>query len=350
MASVFVPRPERSGELVYRARAELDEWQRLRDEDPLDPQRRIIDAHHHLWERGDDVYAIEDFDTEIRASGHRVLASVFVECRWRYRVDGPELLAPVGETSHVVAEAARSDTGIGAAIVGFADLALGDAVRPVLEAHLNAAGARFKGVRQRAVYDPYVRPATPGLRPGLLGEAGFRRGLSVLQSLGLSFDAWQYWHQLDELAALAAALPDVPIIVNHTGGPLGVGPHARDPVGMMRRWREGVRKLAYHENVIMKLGGLGMLHCGFDFHYEPLPPQSELLAAAWRPYIEFCIESFGARRCMFSGNFPVDRQSCGYGSLWNAFKRITASCSSEEKDELFLGTARRAYRLDVPTE
>jgi L-fuconolactonase len=346
----YVHASARSGELVHRGPRALAAWLRCGGEEPLEPALPIIDAHHHLWERGEDVYGIDSFAEEIRASGHAVRASVFVECRWRYEEARDASFAPVGETRHVAALAAARATqaGLCAGIVGFADLTLGDSVQAVLEAHLAAGRGRFRGVRQRAVWDAHVRPDTPGLRPALLGEPAFRRGFAVLQRLGLAFDAWQYYHQLEEVAALARAFPQVPIVVDHTGGPIGVGPHARDPAGMRARWRAGLSGLARCDNVFMKLGGLGMLHCGFDFHDADAPPSSRALADAWRPFLEPCIDALGPQRCMFESNFPVDRQSAGYGVLWNAFKRVAAGCSPEEKHALFFGTACRAYRLDAP--
>ena len=84
---------------------------------------------------------------------------------------------------------------------------------------------------------------------------------------------------------------------------------------------------------------------GFTVHTGELPPSSEELAAGWRPYIETCIAAFGTERAMFESNFPVDKGSCGYAALWNAFKRIAAGCSAAEKAALFVGTATKFYRL-----
>lgn len=84
---------------------------------------------------------------------------------------------------------------------------------------------------------------------------------------------------------------------------------------------------------------------GFGFERKDLPPSSEQLAMAWHPYLELCVEAFGARRCMFESNFPVDKGSYGYAVLWNAFKRFAAPASAEEKLALFSGTAIRTYRL-----
>ena len=83
-----------------------------------------------------------------------------------------------------------------------------------------------------------------------------------------------------------------------------------------------------------------------NFRELPAPPNSAAWSAAWRPYVEPCIELFGAERCTFESNFPVDKMGTGYATLWNAFKRITAECSQIEKLALYSGTAKRLYHLD----
>jgi L-fuconolactonase len=147
---------------------------------------------------------------------------------------------------------------------------------------------------------------------------------------------------------LARAFPDTTIILDHVGGVLGVGPYAGRQQEILAGWRRDIAELAKCANVVAKLGGLGMTSFGFDSHERDVPPSSEELAAAWRPYIEPCIEAFGAARCMFESNFPPDKQSCGYTELWNAFKRLTAGASAGEKTALYSGTAARVYRLKVP--
>ncbi|NBQ40723.1 MAG: amidohydrolase, partial [Alphaproteobacteria bacterium] len=112
-------------------------------------------------------------------------------------------------------------------------------------------------------------------------------------------------------------------------------------------WHANVKALAQFPNLTIKVGGLGMLYCGWDFHMRDVPPSSEELAIAWRPYVEACIEAFGPSRCMMESNFPVDKQSCGYDVLWNALKRITANYSPAEKLQLYHDTAVRVYRLAV---
>ena len=168
------------------------------------------------------------------------------------------------------------------------------------------------------------------------------------RQLGLSFESWQYHPQLPDAIDLARAFPDTTIILNHVGGVLGVGPYSGRRQEILAGWRKDIAELANCPNVNVKLGGIGMTSFGFDFHERDIPPSSEELAAAWRQYIEPCIEAFGVNRCMFESNFPPDKQSCGYTELWNAFKRITAGASAAEKTALYSGTAARVYRLTAP--
>jgi predicted TIM-barrel fold metal-dependent hydrolase len=176
----------------------------------------------------------------------------------------------------------------------------------------------------------------------------FREGFAQLSPLGLSFESWQYHPQLPDATDLARAFPGTTIILNHVGGVLGVGPYSGHRQEILAGWRKDINELAKCPNVYCKLGGIGMVSFGFDFHERDVPPSSEDLAAAWRMYVEPCIEAFGVNRCMFESNFPPDKQSCGYTELWNAFKRITASASSSEKTALYSGTAAKVYRLTVP--
>ncbi len=327
-------------------------WLQQSSEPALEPQLPIVDAHHHLFDRPNRRYTAEDLRSDI-GSGHRVVATVYLQCGEAYRSDGPEHLRPVGETEFVEAVARGSAAGapqLCAAIVGYADLRLGPAaVDEVLEAHRQASPTRFRGIRQSAAVDTdpaFDRrdPSRPG--PGLLRDPAFRAGFARLAAHGVSFDAWLYHPQLDDLLDLARAFPDTPIVLDHVGGPLGIGGYAGRRDEVFAQWRASIRALAACPNVVVKLGGLAMRLCGFGFHELPHPPGSQMLADAWRPYVETCIEAFGADRCMFESNFPVDQLSCSYGVLWNAFKRLAAGCSDAEKGSLFAGTAVRFYRLD----
>lgn len=318
-------------------------------ETPLDPGLPICDAHHHLWDRPPSRYLLADFLADL-ASGHNIVSTVGIECGYGYRTDGPENLKPVGETEFLdsVAAEARSDrsikTKILAAIVGFADLTLGDAVAPVLEAHLAASPKRFRGIRHSATWDADGALRSDAPR-GLLADGKFRRGLSWLKKFNLSFDAWLYHPQLGELADLARAFPDTTIILNHIGAPLGVGPYAGRRDDVFREWSRGIEQVASCPNVFVKLGGAGSERSGFDWHGRGTPPSSAEVAQALRPYFERCIEKFGAGRCLFESNFPVEKRANSYVVVWNAFKRITENYSAAERAALFHDTAARVYRI-----
>ena len=232
--------------------------------------------------------------------------------------------------------------------MGYADLTLGHRTRATLEAHLEAANGRFRGVRQRAKWDadPTVRGPVSADRPCLYLEPEFGRGLDLLSAMGLSFDASIYHPQLPDVTALARAHPDANIVLIHSGSPVGHGAYAGREAENHAKWLSGMKELAQCPNVSVKLGGLLMNLGNFDFTTAATPPTSEQLAELWRPYIEPCIELFAANRCMASSNFPVDKAGFGYGTLWNMFKRITLGCSEDEKRMIFSGTAKRVYRLD----
>ena len=319
----------------------------------LEPDLPIIDTHHHLWERPDHRYLLHEFVADAQ-SGHDVVATVFLECDAMYRARGPEAMQPVGQTEFVAGIAAMSDSGrygptrVAAGIVGFADLTLGDRVEPVLEANVRAGGGRFRGVRHSAAWDadPVIGNSRTASGLHLMRQADFRAGLARLTALGLSLDAWVFHPQLADVVELARAFPDANIVTGHCGGPLGYGPYAGKRDEVFAAWKPQIVELAKCPNVSMKLGGMMMRLAAYDYGALPAPPSSEELAAMWRPYIETCIEAFGAERCMFESNFPVDKMGIGWVALWNAFKRIAAGATPAEKQALFSGTARRVYRLD----
>ncbi len=325
------------------------DWLARVAEPPLEPELPIIDPHHHFAVHADEAYDLSALAADI-ASGHRIEATVYIECRANYRQDGPVEMQPVGETEHVVGMVSgrRSDTFEPCAgIVGHADLLLGARVREVLEAQIVAGKGRFKGIRNSTVShpDPTARGAASNRAPGVLMETSFRDGFACLAPLGLTFDAWLYYTQIGELTDLARAFPETTIVLDHVGGVIGIGPYVGRRDEVFTDWKRAIAALAACPNTRVKLGGLGMRLLGFGFHELPDPPTSEQLAKAWRPYIETCIELFGVDRCMFESNFPVDKVSCGYGVLWSAMKRITAGCSAQDKADLFHDTAKRVYQL-----
>ena len=330
-----------------------DAWLGLVREDVLDPEQPIVDPHHHLWDHPGSRYLLDELLSDT-GSGHRVVATVFVECMSMYRAGGPEALRPVGETEFVDGVAAQSASGrygetrVAAAIVGFADLTLGDTVDEVLEAHLAAARARFRGIRHAAGFDPHddVRNSHTNPPKGLLGMPRFRDGVRRLARHRLTFDAWLYHHQIPELTDLARACPEVTIVLDHFGGPLGIGPYAGQRAEIFGQWKKDIADLARCPNVAVKLGGINMAVNGFGWHRRDRPPTSEELVAATGDYYVHTIDRFGPDRCMFESNFPVDKVSCSYVVLWNAFKRIAARFSPAERSALFHDTAARVYRLE----
>ena len=332
-----------------------EQWLAQWSEAPLEPLRPIIDAHHHLWDRSRSPrYMLDDFAADL-ATGHRVVATVFIECRSIYRLDGPANLRSVAETEFANGIAAMSSSGnygltqVCAAIVAQADLRDPNLAR-ILDAHHQASPHRLRGIRQIAARDdsPKVRVSGPVPPPGLLSDQGFRRGFALLAPHALSFEAWVYHPQLPEVADLARAFPNTRIVLNHCGGPVGIGPYATQRQQVMCDWRAGLTEVAACPNVYVKLGGLGMRIGGFGFHEADKPPRSEQLADAWSPYFLACIEAFGVGRAMFASNFPVEKAACSYPVLWNAFKRVVASADELDKTALFSDTAESFYRLEHP--
>jgi L-fuconolactonase len=336
---------------------EREAWLARGIEAPLEPELAIVDPHHHLWDHPDSRYMLDEIVHDT-GSGHRVLATVFVECLSMYRADGPEMMRPVGETEFVNGIAAQSasgqygDTRIAAGIIGFADLALGAAVEPVLEAHIAAAPARFRGIRHAAGFDtdPEVRNSHTNPPAGLYELARFREGFAKLNGMGLIFEAWQYHPQMPALTELALAFPETTIVLDHFGGPLGIGPYEGKRAEILPRWKKDIAELARCPNVVAKLGGINMPINGFGWHRRPSPPSSDELVATTRDYYLHTIDSFGPARCMFESNFPVDRISSSYVVLWNAFKKIAAGFTANEKAQLFRLTAARVYRLALANQ
>ena len=331
------------------------DWLARREEDILEPDLPIIDPHHHLIDRpGHGTYLLADLLADL-ASGHNVVATVYLEWLSMYRADGPLAMRPVGEVEFANGVAAMCASGAYgkiracAGIVGHAELTLGSGLAKVLEAMMAAAGGRFRGVRFIACTDPdQAQWGVNLMRPqGLLLDKTVREGFAQLEPRGLSFDTWVYHPQLGDVVDLARAFPGTQICVDHVGGPIGLGRYKCKRDAVFVEWSRSIRELAACPNVHVKLGGMGMPMFGFDFVLGEIAPGSEQLAQAWRPYVETCIEAFGPKRAMFESNFPVDKVSYGYGVYWNACKRLAKGMSSTEKADLFHGTASRFYRLGL---
>jgi len=330
------------------------QWRAKLREDIIEPELAIIDAHHHLWNRPDDRYFIEDFLADAQ-TGHNIVATVFVECGQMYRQGVEPLLAPIGEVEFVNGIAAMSASGsfgtirVAAGIVGTADLSVGADVARILDMQIQAS-SRYRGIRLTTKWDAdddlntgrYLIP------PGIMQDEQFRVGFAMLGPRKLSFDAMIYHTQLRELADLARAFPDTTIVLNHIGGMLAFTktylPRKDEAIA---QWRAGITELAKCANVVVKLGGLGMSYFAHGFDQHDTPATSEALAAGWGPYFKHCIDQFGPTRCMFESNFPPDRDSVSYPVIWNVFKRVAARYTKEEKQALFYGTAASAYRLQL---
>ena len=336
----------------------------LTDQEPaIDPALPIVDTHHHLYDRlpekhlslsgGRRRYLIDELLADMK--GHNVVATINVDGDAMYRADGPEEYRVVGETEFVNGQAAMSASGlygpsrIAAAIVGTTDLRLGDRVKGVLEAHMAAGGSRFRGIRQTGAWDADASIFGGLFKNGshLYLDAAFRRGFAHLAPLGLSFDAFVLSTQLADVADLATAFPNTRIVLDHAGGPIGIGPYSGRLAEMFPLWKQGIGEIARRPNVSVKLGGLGSFINGFPSYRANPPASSEALAADWRPYVETCITAFGAERCMFESNYPVDSGAGSYGTIVNAYKRITAGCSADERASIFSGTAIEVYRLSI---
>ena len=332
-------------------------WLALTQEETLEPALPICDPHHHLWPSRGAGYVAQryllDEMLEDVYSGHNIVSTVFIECGTMFKADGPEHLRPIGETEFVNGIAAMSASGefgptrIAAGIVGTVFLREGDRAADVLDRQIAHAGGRFRGIRAGATWheSPEVENHRTNPPPHLYADSNFRQGFRHLAPRQLSFEAWCYHTQLPELTELARAFSDTTVVLDHFGGPIGVGPYAGKADEVFEAWKAAIGPLSECPNVVAKLGGIAMPVNGFDWHKRPKPPTSQELMQATRRYYEHTIERFGVERCMFESNFPVDKISCSYNVLWNSFKRLTAGYSAAEKAALFHDTAARVYRL-----
>jgi L-fuconolactonase len=328
------------------------DWLAQVEEEIVDPERRIVDPHHHLWNVGGLLpYSLDDLWADT-GSGHRIEKTVFMECGAEYRTDGPKHLRSLGEVEFV-AEVAEQTAARGAgraeiaALVSSIDLGLGDELADVIALHEEASRGRFRGVRHagaRASQEDELM--IPGGAPeGLYRDDAFRAGVELLGRLGHSYDTWHYHYQIADFTELARAVPDTPMVHDHFGTPLGVGRFADRRDEIFAQWQKDIAELARCENVVAKLGGLAMPDNGFGWLGRELPPTSDEFVAAQARYYLHTIECFGPERCMFESNFPVDKMSLSYPVLWNGLKKIAKDFSEAEKDALFRGTATRVYRL-----
>jgi predicted TIM-barrel fold metal-dependent hydrolase len=265
----------------------------------------------------------------------------------------------VGETeflngiAEMVGSGRSGSSQVCAGIVGAADLMLGDRIQAVLDAHIDAGRGRFRGVRARCAWHADYFPKRWQRNffktsPNMLSDARVRSAANCLATNKLSLDVHIYHTQLPELIDFARAVPNVAIILNHYGVPMGVGPFVGKQSQVFSFLRTQLRELVKSPNVFIKMGGikwanLAISECDPGVHKTT--PGSESLAKAWSPYIETCVDIFGPTRCMCESNFPPEKMLHSYVVLWNAFKRVTAGYSGSDRAWLFKNTACTAYRL-----
>lgn len=330
-----------------------DEWLKQWIEPVIEPDMPIVDPHHHLWLRKGWPYQLTDLLGDLTESGHRVVSTLFVECRTHYYGHGAPEYRSVGEVAfaaecgRLADQQAQGGPRVCEGVIGHADLRSGAGIAPVLDALEVAGQGRLRGIRHSVAWDaePEIYNPELGSSPGMTGEKPFRDAVDLLGRRGLVYDIWLYHPQLPVLVDLAQACPDTQFVLDHAGGPVGIGRYRSRRGEAFREWRKAICEVAKLPNVAVKLGGLTMRISGMDFHSAHTPPDSARIAQVYKPYVDVCLEAFGANRCMFESNFPVDKASCSYRVLWNAYKRVARQLSAEEKAALFHGTATRIYGL-----
>ena len=332
------------------------EWLNQLIEDPILPNIPIIDPHHHLWDVGFGRYYIEELLEDINSSGHNILSTVYIMSSSNtkiYSKDGLEEFKPLTEIEFATSEGKRADlipnnrVKVNASIVGSVDLTYGNKLKPVLEKAVNISEGRLKGIRMLLAShtDPRISSGAVKSDLGLMLHPNFIDGAKCIQDANLSLDFWIYHTQLNEMEKIARALPDLTIILNHIGGPIHLGEYEGKQAATHREWRSAMMRLSRIPNINVKLGGLGMAVNGAKFHNSKFPPNSVQLSDVWKPWIYETIDMFGFDRCMFESNFPVDKGSCSYGALWNAFKILAKDMSDDEINKLFSKNAAKIYKI-----
>lgn len=324
-----------------------EEWLSQVVEDVVDPQRRIVDPHHHLWPAGGALpYGPDELLADV-SDGHNIVATVYMECGAAYDTTAPAHLAPLGETRFITDVSRARSPRLIAGMVGRADLRRDD-LDDILDRHVAIAGDLFKGIRDalsHAIHPDAL--SIPGRAPrDLYLDPDFRRGVARLGERGFTYDSWHYHYQNVEFLELARATPGTTLVLDHFGTPLGVGPWAGRRAEIFAEWKNDIARIAECPNVVAKLGGLAMPDNGFGWNLADRPPGSDEFVEAQKPWYLHVIECFGPGRCMFESNFPVDRRSLSYRTLWNALKKMVADFGEDDKHALFEGTARRIYSLD----
>jgi len=285
-------------------------------------------------------YMPVDYRADVESSG--VGRYVHVQAAWTDK----RPLDPVGETVWLES----LDDGP-AAIIGYADLSLGADVAPVLAAH-NAASTRMRGIRHMLAWHHDKTVMNHAVRPRLAHDPRFREGFDRLTEHGLSFDAWCYSAQIDEVSALAQHNPDVPMVLCHMGTPIGIGGEfggigvsEQERARIAGEWRDGISGLALNKHVNCKLSGLLMPVLGFGYEHSKKSPSVAELVGRLSPMIEHCIDAFGPERCMVASNFPVDKVAVTYETMTKAMLEMTHRYGLEAQQAMFAGTAETFYRI-----
>jgi predicted TIM-barrel fold metal-dependent hydrolase len=296
---------------------------------------QVVDPHVHLWNPQTHYYPW------IAKPGHTFMGD-YGAITGKHEVS--EFLADAGEIEvlkavHVEAAHDPADPlaetiwlqsladepasrGIPHGIVAAANLA-DPHVERLLAAH--AGYPNVRGIRQ--ILNVHPDPFYDYVGRHFMREPEWRQGFKLLEKYGLSFDLQIYPAQMPEAAAIAHENPDTPLILNHAGMFVD-----RSSIAGWRAWRDGMRMLAACPNVSVKISGLDML----DHHWT---------VESLRPYVLETVDTFGAERCMFASNFPVDRLYSTYAAIWKAFAEIVSGASETEKSALFRENAQRIYRI-----
>jgi predicted TIM-barrel fold metal-dependent hydrolase len=335
-----------------------DDWLGLVQEDPIDPEVAIVDPHFHLMS-DPFCYDLHQWVTDMN-SGHKVIATVHAQAgQAHHRTAGPDHLKPVGETEFLLGVIEAADRLPGAppvctGIIGGGDLTRSAAaVADLLDAHIAVGGERFKGVRVNLFWS-YAKDGSMMAIEGS-GDLAERllAGVNELTARNLSLDLICYHSNLLQVAHIAASFPRTTVVVNHLGTIVDTRPSPAARQDMIDTWREGIDALASHPNVHMKLGGCANPIVGHSMpemlvlRDRSKPPSSEELAEAYGPWVEYVIDRLGPKRCMFESNFPLDKTTCSYRTLWNAFKRLSRRYAPEARRALLSQTAADTYRLAI---
>lgn len=314
------------------------------------PGAVIIDSHHHFVANSRMTYAVDDYLEDVRSSARPIAASVYVETMTAALEDGPEHLRFLGEVAAAQDAGERTTVpggcAVSAAILGRVDLTSARRAADALDAALVLAPLRFKGVREVVAGIPagsLVADSVPP-RHELLAESRFRAGFAELARRNLVFDVGATSDQLFAVRDLADAFPEVTIVVNHAA-PF-TARSAREEHELFAAWRAALTDVAMRENVRCKVGGFGMRAWRFTAQSNPHRQSPEALADTWRPYVETAINAFGVERAMFESNFPTDRATVSFATLWDALMLTVSGASSAEVSRLAGGTASETYGIE----